>query len=184
MGVAIVAVSVIAGARLLASADDTVPVWSATADLAAGATVEEADLVATAVRLADDELDHYLKVGDPLPEGVLLRAVGAGELLPAAALGSAGASGTVQLPVSVEPDQVPPSVGAGAVVDVYLVREDAAGEPVLSAVSVIEAPRADDALLVSGKRQLVLAVPEDAASGFFAALAADSAATLTVVRRG
>jgi len=182
--VAIVAVSVVAGARLLAAADETVPIWSAATDLAAGAAFDEADLASTAVRLTGDELAHYLRVGDPLPEGVLLRAVGAGELVPAGAIGPAEVSGTVQLPISVDPEQVPPSVVAGAVVDVYLVREGATGEPALSAVGVVDAPRVEDAFVVSGKRQLVLAVPEDDARGFFAQLAADSTATLTVVRRG
>ena len=35
-GVALVAVSVVAGARLLGGADDSVTVWSAASDLAAG----------------------------------------------------------------------------------------------------------------------------------------------------
>lgn len=182
-GVAIVAVSVVAGSRLLAAADETVPVWAAAADLAPGAAFDQGDLVSTPVQLADTDPARYLKVGDMLPEGVLLRGVGEGELVPAAAIGPAEQSGTVQVPISVDPEQVPPSVAAGAVVDVYLVGEGATGDPALSAVSVVDAPAIEDSFVVSGKRQLVLAVPEADAHGFFALLAADSTATLTVVRR-
>ncbi len=60
-GVAIVAVSVVAGSRLLAAADDTVAVWAVVADLGPGDTVAEADLEARRVRFADTaDLDRYV----------------------------------------------------------------------------------------------------------------------------
>jgi hypothetical protein len=198
IGTAIVAVSVVAGARLLGSADDTVAVWVAAGDLGAGAPVTSADLERHRVRFADaGDLDGYFSAASPPPAGVLLRGVGAGELLPRAAVGPADRSGTVQVPLSVEPEQVPPSVGRGSVVDVYVLggadgRVDgtaggpsAAGEvqPALSGVSVVDAPAMEDSFVVSGKRQLVLAVPEQQAKRFFGLLGATDSATLTVVRR-
>ena len=78
-GIALVAASVLVGARLLGGADDTVEVWSAGADLAAGQPVTEADLVARRVRFGDEaDGDRYLRVGDRLPDDATLsRAVGA-----------------------------------------------------------------------------------------------------------
>jgi len=189
VGAALVAVSVVAGARLLAAADDTVPVWAASGDLAAGAPVTAGDLEQHRVRFADgDDADGYFRATEP-PDGVLLRGVGAGELLPRSAVGAADASETVQVPLAVDPEQVPPSVGTGSVVDVYLLggaadgtpREDA--DPVLAGVSVVDAPAIEDSFVASGKRQLVLAVPEDDVQRFFALVGASDTPTLTVVRR-
>lgn len=193
IGVAIVAVSVVAGARLLAAADDTVPVWATRADLAAGAPVSAADLEQHRVRFDDGaDLAGYFAAGEAPPDGVLLHGVGAGELLPRAAVGAAAGAGTVQVPVSVDPEQVPPSVGAGSVVDVYVLggdrTEDPAvpggeAEPALAGVGVVEAPDPEESFVVSGKRQLVLAVPEDDARRFFALMSAEDSPTVTVVRR-
>ena len=195
VGAAIVAASVVAGARILGAADDTVAVWAAESDLGAGTPLAVDDLVSRRVRFADgDDLDGYLRADRPLPDGQLLRAVGGGELVPRAAVGSAAESGTVQLPLAVDPEQVPPSVGAGAVVDVYVIgpgttAQSAAGgraqqaEPALAGASVVEAPRPDETFATSGRQQLVLAVPEDDARRFFALLGATEQATVTVVRR-
>jgi hypothetical protein len=191
IGVLIVAVSVVAGARLMASADDTVSVWAVAADAGPGARLSGEDLVAHRVRFADpDDLGGYLRVDDELPADLhLVRGVTAGELLPRAALGDAAAAGdTVELPVAVDADQVPPSVHAGSVVDVYLL--GAAGRasgtgPILGEATVVDAPSVDATFgSTTGRRQLVLAVPEDDASAFLDALGRAEDPVLTVVRRG
>lgn len=197
VGIAIVAASVVAGARLLAAADDTVRVWSAASDMGAGDRVTAEDLVASRVRFADDAaLGGYFTTEEELPSDMqLTRGITAGELLPRSSIGSATASGLVELPVAVEPEQVPPSVDAGAVVDVYVVGstrvEDGKAQPaslqegpVLAGATVVEAPELAESFGTSGKRQLVLAVPEADATRFFAVLGAYDAPVLTVVRRG
>ena len=201
VGVLIVAVSVVAGARLLSTADDTVPVWSVATDMGAGDEVHAEDLVATRVRFADTgDLAAYFTADDELPADlVLTRGVGAGELLPRAAVGAAGDSDTLQVPVAVDTEQVPASVRAGSVVDVYLVssastastasadgptRSRADGGPALSAVTVVDAPPLEDGFGATGKRQLVLAVDEHAASRFFRLLGSAESPVITVVRRG
>jgi hypothetical protein len=172
--------------------------------------VERADLERHRVRFGDaGDLDGYYAASAAPPTGTLRRAVGAGELLPRGAVGGLGATGTVQVPVPVEPEQVPPSVGAGSVVDVYVLGTggraaggagaDAAGQaqdqaqdqaqgqaapgPARAGVSVVEAPDPADSFVVSGKRQLVLAVPEDDAERFFALLGVSESPTVAVVRR-
>lgn len=195
-GLLIVAVSVVAGSRLLAAADDTVAVWAVAADAGPGASLSEDDLVVHRVRFAEpDDLDGYYRVDDTLPgELRLVRGVGAGELLPRGAVGAADQQpDTVELPVAVDTDQVPPAVHAGSVVDVYLVgapaRGDAApgepGTPVLHEATVVDAPSSAGGLGGSvGRRQLVLAVAQDDAAAYFAAVAALESPVLTVVRRG
>jgi hypothetical protein len=196
IGVVLVAGSVVAGSRLLAAADDTVQVWAAASELGAGARLTEEDLVAARVRFADERtLAAYFAVDDELPADLeLVRGVAEGELVPRAVVGSAGESGLLEVPVAVEPEQVPPSVAAGAVVDVYVVAAPAPeGEgagagpgdgPALAGVTVVAAPPLAESFGTSGRRQLVLAVPEDAAAPFFALLGSHDTAVLTVVRRG
>jgi hypothetical protein len=195
VGVVLVAGSVVAGSRLLAAADDTVQVWAAASDLGAGARLGEDDLVAARVRFADeDTLAGYYTVDDELPADLeLVHGLTAGDLLPRAAVGSSGESGLVEVPIAVEPEQVPGSVAAGSLVDVYVIaaptpEEDAAGPPVdgpaLTGVTVVDAPPLEDSFGTSGRRQLVLSVPEELAAPFFALLGSQDAPVLTVVRRG
>jgi hypothetical protein len=193
VGILIVAVSIVAGSRLLAEADDSVSVWAVADDMGAGDTVTAGDLVARRVRFSDGaDLDRYVASTETLPADVqLLRGIGAGELLPRAAVGPAGEAGLMQLPVAVDAEQVPPSVGAGAIVDVYLVpsgggecRAACDGRPVLEGVTVVDASTADDGFGATGKRQLVLGVVGDDAETFFKALGGSAGATVAVVRRG
>ena len=122
----------------------------------------------------------YFTVDDELPADLeLTRGVGAGELLPRAAVGSGRRRpARVQLPVAVDAEQVPRLGGAGSVVDVYLVAPRArtgaeaaraAGGPALDAVTVVDAPPLAESFAATGKRQLVLAVAEQDARRFFAA---------------
>ncbi|MBB6626882.1 hypothetical protein H5V45_06065 [Nocardioides sp. KIGAM211] len=194
VGVLLVAVSVVAGAKLVGSADDTVAVWAAAGDLGAGDLVGADDLVATRVRFGDaGALDGYFTVDDELPADLeLTRGIGAGELLPRAAVGTAGESDTLQVPLAVDAEQVPGSVQSGSVVDVYLVPSSAGGkagrgatsEPALAAVTVVDAPALDEGFAATGKRQLVLAVADADARRFFALLGSYDSPVVTVVRRG
>ncbi|TIC81649.1 hypothetical protein [Nocardioides sp. GY 10127] len=180
IGVAIVAASVVLGARVMAGADDTVTVWSAGADLPAGTTLDASDLVATQVHFADEaDLGAYLTAADAVPEGaVLLREVDAGELLPRSALGEGLPDDVVDLAVPVPVEQVPGSVAVGSVVDVQLLPGPGglpvgaaragweAGQPVLAQALVVEV--GDAASATSGTvRRLVLEVDADEAEQWY-----------------
>lgn len=198
VGVAIVAVSVIVGARIMAGADQTVGVWAASGDLAPGAPISSHDLQVRRVHFGSGGLSAYFTADKAIPAGLsVLRDVGKGELLPRSALGPASQSDTVQVPVAVDPAQVPRSVSRGSVVDVYVVAGSsgssgagATGEtnaapskPALAAVSVVDAPPLADSFGATGKKQLVLAVPTDQVADFFALLQSTQQPTITVVRR-
>ncbi|GAB3772921.1 hypothetical protein FB382_002747 [Nocardioides ginsengisegetis] len=190
VGIVIVAASVVAGSRLMAAADDSVQVWSAASDMGAGDRLRADDLVATRVRFVDDaDLAGYFTVDEELPADLeLTRGVGAGELLPRAAVGTAGESDSVELPVAVDAEQVPGSVDAGSVVDVWLVpaasrARHANDGPALSGVTVVDAPPVDEGFSTTGKRQLVLAVAQEDAAAFFALLGSLEDPVVTVVRR-
>lgn len=202
IGIAIVAACIVAGVRILGTADDTVAVWAVKADAGAGAVLGRADLEVHRVRFAAaQDLAGYYRADDALPPRLALtRGVGGGELLPRSAIASGAASDIVQVPLAVDPAQVPPAVRSGSVVDVYVVgapgttpaKDTAAAAggapvaatPALSAVTVVAAPRNDDVFGGdAAKRQLTLAVPEKRAQEFFALIGASDDPTVTVVLR-
>lgn len=191
IGVALVAASVVAGARIVGSVDDSVGVWAAARDLAPGDEVEASDLVARRVSFEDPgDLDRYLLAAEPLPDDLhLVRGLVDGELVPAAALGSAADAGTVSVSLSFPAEEVPTGVRPGSMVDLWVVDERRGGgsraTPVLTGVVVVDAPSGRDTLgAVGGGRQLVLGVPADEDDALASVLAAASSGAVRVVGRG
>lgn len=186
IGIALVAASVVAGARLLGTADDTVGVWAAASDLRAGEQVETGDLQVHQVREPLAEGGRYLLSDEPLPEDRRLgRAVGTGELVPRTALGSA-LTGVLEVPLTVPRGGVPPGVTAGSQVDVWVARPDTAARRaarVLDDAVVVQAPPPDESFGAGGERRLVLAVDDSEAASLGRALAAAAAGTVYVVGR-
>ncbi len=191
IGIAIVAVSVVAGARLLASADDTVAVWAVVDDMGAGDLVAGADLQVRRVRFAGSgDLERYFRADDTLPADLqLTRGVGAGELLPRTAVGAAADADQLQISIEVAPGRVPTSVDSGAVVDVFVLdagggRPQADPGPALTEVTVVDAPAPDASFgSTAGLRQLVLAVPESEVTAFYSLMGSIPDPAISVVRR-
>jgi hypothetical protein len=165
VGLVLVCVSVLVGARVLASADDTVAVLAARDSLAAGQPVGADDLVEVRLRFGSEEdANRYLSAAEEIPAGaVLLRPVGPGELLPRTAL-STDRGGLVELPLSVDPGRVPASVRPGSVVDVWVSPDGEGGggstDRLLSDVPVLSVSRAGG-LGAAGFRQVVVGIPSE-----------------------
>lgn len=184
----VVAVSTVAGARILSAEQTSVPVLVAAQDVAVGASFADIETRTVQVDVTDDVAATLIGAGAEVDAAAVFgRALSAGELVPRAALTDTEGTGLVQVPISVDPDQVPPSVRSGSVIDVYVRARDTDAQrsagPVLAEASVVSAPQTDSALIASGKRQLVVAVAEAAARRFVAELGASDQATITVVRR-
>ena len=192
VGIAIVAVSVVAGARLLAAADDTVAVWAVDSDLGPGDQLSEDDLVSQRVHFSDDnDFGRYFGVHDELPADLeLTRGVGAGELLPRAAVGAPGESDQLQVRIAVDNEQVPAAVDAGSLVHVFLVpatgggKGSPTGEPALEAVTVVDAPPVEDNFAATGNRTIDVVVTEGQAKDYFARKAELDDPVVTVVKVG
>jgi hypothetical protein len=197
VGVALVAGSVVAGARILSGADDMTPVWSASSDLVAGQTLTADDLRATRVRFDEDtDRDHYLGVDDELPAALTLtRPLAAGELVPAAALGEEVVDDTVAVSIAVAAEHVPTDLVRGSRVDVWVIsdraladrrasRERGPAELVLGDIVVLDAPVVSDSFASATARQLVLSVPEADEEALGLVLAASGDDRVRVVGRG
>jgi hypothetical protein len=157
LGVLLVLGSVLLGARVVAGADRTVPVWSAAGDLAAGTVLTPGDLVRVDVRLGD-AAGAYLSTSTQPQGRTLSRAVRRGELLPRAALD--GAPAQVQLALPVQAGYVPPGLGRGSRVDVYALPGGggSAAAPT-GAPGVVAVVRDATVQAVSGRAQGVLSTP-------------------------
>lgn len=196
LGVLVLAGSVVLGAVVLGQSDRTVPVWALTTDVAAGQPLPDDAYEERRVRFADADLaDRYVSTAQPPPaDTVLTRAVGAGELLPRTALGTADdSSDVVEVPVAAPTDAVPSTVRAGSIVDVWVTTpvaptgadgDDGGGaQRVLDDVVVIEAPPVSEGFSPAGTRQLILAVPTDQADTALPRLLAAVGGTGVVVTR-
>ncbi|RYB95096.1 hypothetical protein EUA93_12525 [Nocardioides oleivorans] len=194
IGVVLVTASVVAGARILSSADDMTPVWAASSDLVTGQTLTADDLRATHVRFGDSaDHDRYLAVGDDLPAALTLtRPLAAGELVPAGALGEASDDDTVSLSIAVATEHVPTDLARGSRVDVWVIDDRITGsrgsrpaaELVLDDIAVLDAPLVSDTFASATTRQLVLAVPQSDEEQLGLVLAASGDNRVRVVGRG
>lgn len=180
LGVLLVLVSVVVGARVLSSADRSESVWVLTRDLAAGTPVEQDDVRRGKARLFGDSA-RYLSADSPLPAGyVLVRAVGVGELLPRAALVDPAAAPDVRaVTVPVAAGHVPPDLAAKQLVDVYVTPTPPSGSKVpvapprlVVARVVVLQPPAEDRLGGGGAdRGVVLQVSPGQVTVVLAAMA-------------
>jgi hypothetical protein len=154
LGVLLVLVSVLVGARVLSGSDRSQLVWATSRALAPGSVLAADDLVPVRVRLFDSA-GLYLDASQPAPTGyVASRGLGAGELLPDDALRRPELDVDFRLvTVLVELGHVPPDLVGGQQVDAWVtpVRAPAAtpAEPVAAAVELSGAQLVLPALTVS-----------------------------------
>lgn len=154
LGVLLVLVSVVVGARVLSSADRSQTVWAAARDLAPGAQLAREDLVVVRVRLFGADTRRYISGSGAPPVGYFLRrGVGERELLPFFALTKPGEDVTFRyVTVPVARGHLPPGLAEDSQVDVYVSPErrggasalpsDARPRLVVRNVTVLERPRA------------------------------------------
>ena len=176
LGVLLVLASVVAGARLLAAADDRAAVLVARRDLVPGQHLSADDFTVGQVQLAD-RAGQYVAAGAPPIGYVVTRFVGAGELLPAQAVAAgAVAADSRYVTVPVQPGHLPGDLARGDLVDVYLTRAAAAGADVpaptlvLSGVPVRTTGGGSRVFGSSSTLSVELEVPKDRVSALVQAI--------------
>jgi len=187
VGVVLVLLSVAIGARVVAAADDTVPMYAAAASLVPGQPVTQGDVKRVDVQLGTDRVRYVVADHDIAPGTFALREVRPGELLPASALGTTS-------DISLKPVSVPVDSGAaaqlaeGSIVDVWVNTRIASsavekyGNPVmtLEGAAVVRVPETGNGLgSGSGKTAVQIMVPQEGVQALIAAI--DQGARITLV---
>jgi len=135
IGLALVVGSVAGVYAIVASADDSVSVYTAAETLSPGDRVDVSELDTRTVRL-DGGTELYLVPGDVPEQGlVITRSVDAGELVPASAVGSVDGLRLTSVVLTVD-GQLAASVAPGTTVDVWSSRTNDRGEFATPAVIV------------------------------------------------
>ena len=188
VGVLLVLLSMAVGAKAVAAADDTVPMYAAAASLVPGQPVRQGDVRRVDVQLGADRRTYLLADHDIAPGTFALRDVRPGELLPISALGTRQA--TDLKPVSVPVDRgAAGQLAAGSVVDVWVNAKDPSsaaekyGKPVktIEAAPVVRTPATSGGGLgsASGMTAVQIMVPESRVQELIAAI--DQGAKITLV---
>lgn len=158
-GLALIVVSMLAGARLLSSSQESVTVWRAVRDLAPGAVPE----VEPVTVVLGDSASAYAVASTPLA-GRMRMPVAAGALIPAGATASVETAQSRQVTVAVDPLHAPVDLAAGDIVDVWATPSSAGqstGVPVLVLPKALVLQSSPDALGVAGQLAVVIEVAAD-----------------------
>jgi len=182
IGIVLIAASVIGVFGIVSVADASDQVLTARAALAPGDRIDAEDLVATAVRMPG-ATDLYLVPNDVPAEGLIVtKAIAAGELVPASAVGSAAALRLASVVIAVN-GELPGSIEPGATVDVWAARLEQSNEygppSVIVAGATVVRVLESEALVASGNSTTIeLLVPRSRIARVLEALANQDALSL------
>ncbi|QLQ11288.1 MAG: hypothetical protein HZY75_14010 [Nocardioidaceae bacterium] len=186
LGVLLVAVCGLLGAKLLGDADNTIEVWALRHEVGPGEPLGGAALTTARVRFTSaEQADRYLATSQSLPSGLSsTRALMAGELLPRAALSDTGGASLVELPLTVPATGVPETVKVGSRVDVWATRKGTTrAERLLADVPVVALSSTGSGLSPSVERQVIVGLEQDQATGIGEIVGALSDATILLTRQ-
>lgn len=183
VGLVLVAGAVALGSWAVADAGRGVPLYAAKGVLTPGERVTDADLVIVDARVPG-ATGVYLEAAAGIPaDAVVTRVVGAGELVPAAAVGVAGDLDVRPVGMSV-PGPLSASVVEGAVVDLWLTPPAESGRPapspaLVAAGLVVAGVTQGEGLFAAGSATSVeVLVPGTDLEPVLAALAGEGTITL------
>jgi hypothetical protein len=179
IGVVLVVGSMATGFAIISATDRSVQVWALTRDVAASTVLIADDVRPARVRLFDSGPDYLGTAQSPAGQAVT-RPLVAGELLPAAAIGTVAPALVVSVPV--HPENAP-SMARGQAVDVWAGTKDCGPRRVLAGVAVQDIRTDDGEALATGTGlvQVVLRVGRADADRLLAVLGVDSTIRLVVV---
>ncbi|MDQ2751307.1 MAG: SAF domain-containing protein [Pseudonocardiales bacterium] len=173
VGVVLVLGSVAFGAKVVSGASHTYRMLAVTRDLAAGTLLSRDDVTAVRVQLPEHGHGIYLSSGTDVLGRQLNRSLASGELLPAAALGTAAALTTLTVPFTADNA---PVLAAGQRVEIWLSTKTCASVVLLADVTVQDVRVATGgSFSSSGGQNVVVSVAPELAGRVVGALARDGA---------
>ena len=125
VGIGLVLISMLIGAKLVSSADSRVELWTAESDLSAGTVIRATDLRLTAVGV--DDPSSYVQSSVSLVGKTLRRSIGAGELIGASAVADQPGQQHRLVTIAVDALHAPPGLARGERVDVYMTQSESSG---------------------------------------------------------
>lgn len=176
LGLTLIVVAMLIGARVLSGGRDTVVVWQASRDMAAGAA--PVDLVPREVERSVAGSTYVS--ADETAQGELRWPVAAGQLLPRAALVERDAADTRAVPVPVDPRHLPVSLHAGDRVDVWTTSTQEGTDPRQVASALLVADVTQDPSGIASDLTVMLTVPVEQVQGVVAASRTGSVDLVTV----
>ncbi|WP_022871871.1 SAF domain-containing protein [Nesterenkonia alba] len=172
-GVLLVLVSVTGTVALVASQDQTTPVYTAARSLTPGEQITPEDLTVTQVRI-DDAVDTYLSPESSLPERAqVVTRIEEGELLPVRAVAEADPAGRQAITVEIH-HELARAVSPGSAVDVWAAHapgpeEDAEVDRLVLAAEVADVRESESAFGAHSARTVELLVDPEEVSGLLSA---------------
>ncbi|MFI5695923.1 hypothetical protein ACIA58_28985 [Kribbella sp. NPDC051586] len=186
LGVLLVAVTALAGAKLLSSADDTTTIWAAKHDLKVGVPLTDDDLTTVRVRFTStNDSERYLAADADVKGLVAGRAIDQGEFLPKDAAVAKSDQDRTELPLSVATGRLPSDTAVGDIVDVWVVpkEETQSARPLWSSVRVLQIDSVKGVAGSTARRQVLIGLTTADLPRIPAALSAISAGEPTLVRK-
>jgi hypothetical protein len=187
LGVLLVAITALAGAKLLSTADDTTTIWAAKRDVPAGTTLSGDDLTTVRVRFTSgSDADKYVAADAELKGLIAARAIDEGEFVPKEAAVAESDKDRTELPLSVESGRLPSDTAAGDTVDIWVVpkSENQPATRLWSGVRVLQIDAVKGVAGGSARRQVLIALTKPDLQRLPAALSAMSVGEPTLVRQG
>ena len=141
MGLALFIIALTAASLISKEANRTVLVWASTGQLAPGQVIEQSDLTATSVLLAQTA-KNYLSSSAQIVGTTVLNKISAGDLIPVASIANdVDANNQRLVPLTIEISDLPIALSRGDVIDIYAIAKTNAKESIsptllVSAVSI------------------------------------------------
>jgi hypothetical protein len=173
LGVVLVLASVLIGAKIVSGANHTYRLLAVTRRLAAGTMLRPGDVTAVRVQVPHHGDGIYLPGDADVTGKQLNRALGSGELLPAAALGTPPALTTLTVPFTAD---AAPALSTGQRVEIWLATKTCTSVVLLADVTVQNVHvSAGGSFASSGGQNVVVSLPPALAGRVVGALALDGA---------
>jgi hypothetical protein len=192
VGVVLVAASVVLGARVVAAADDTVPIWSLREDVSTGSALTADDVTVAHVHFdRADDADHYFDGDEPLPDDLVAgHDLVSGELLSRSALVDPESRAINELPLPVAEGFYPADLATGDRVEVWVTPEETADEPtavadkILDEVAVLQTDTASTSVGGGASTVVLVALDADDASELEKLVSAVAQGSVYLAREG
>lgn len=185
LGVLLVAITALAGAKLLSAADDTTAVWAAKRDIPIGTTISGDDLTTMNVRFtSDDAAGQYVAADAELKGLVVTRPISKGEFVPRGAATTKSDSERTELPLSIATGRLPSDTAVGDHVDVWVVPKDQPAKMLWAQVRVVQVDAVKGVSGSSARRQVLVGLETKDVNRLSATLALMSTGEPVLIRRG